>query len=324
MFNSSRLLEFENIPNKWLLATYFGITEKVHSIKFKSLFKEEKTPSMFLYLKDDKYYYKCFSTGKAGTLLDLMSSYTKLTKSNLRALIEDDYFFNRKEAAFFINLDSMSISNYHYKIIDIEYEDWKISDKNYWFPYNISFESLEQHKVLPVKKAIVGCFEDTTLLKTFEIVHQVMYGYHDNKGVYKIYTPLSSMKFFSIRTVLQGSEQCQGKDNLLITSSLKDIIAMKCAGITNIDMVAPPSETSYLSEGDLEIIKTHYKSVVTLFDNDSAGIKMMNNYKDLYGFKPSRLTIAKDPSDSIKLFGKEKTLVNLVPSIHNALYNVVL
>ena len=51
-----------------------------------------------------------------------------------------------------------------------------------------------------------------------------------------------------------------------------------------------------------------------------ASMQQIKDYRDKYGFNACKLTLAKDPSDAVKYFGKEKTLVNLVPSIHNALY----
>lgn len=308
------------ITADWVFKNYFDL-DKVKSIRFKSIFKTEKTPSMFLYERDNKLYYKCFATGKSGNLVDFFSKLTGKSHSDVAKLLRLDRDFKGK--SFTVELDSISTTTFRYQVTKYNPRGWYKIDQEFWESFGISLQLCEHYRIYPLDSVTIGAFEDEVLVKEFKL-EGLMYGYEDKYGFYKIYSPYKKQKFFSIRPVLQGSEQCEGKENLLITSSLKDIMALKSLGMRNIDIVAPPSETSYLQEKELNVITKHYKRVVTLFDNDTAGINMMMNYRDQYGFNAARLTLAKDPSDAIKYFGKEKTLVNLVPSIHNALYELEL
>jgi len=300
----------------WIFKHYFDI-DKAKSVKFKSIFKEEKTPSMFIYERDGKAYYKCFATGKSGDIIDFFANLSGNTYRDVARMLHFDRDYGTK--SFNPLLHSMSVSTLRYQVLNYNPRAWYKVDKEFWGSYGIPLSLCEHYKIYPLSSIKIGAVDDEVVVKEYEL-DGLMYGYEDQHGFYKIYSPFKKLKFFSIRAVLQGAEQCINHENLLITSSMKDILALKAMGVTNIDIIAPPSETSYLQDHELEIINKHYKRVVTLFDNDTAGINMMINYRDKYGFNACKLTLAKDPSDAVKYFGKEKTLVNLVPSIHNALY----
>jgi hypothetical protein len=110
-------------------------------------------------------------------------------------------------------------------------------------------------------------------------------------------------------------EQLQGHDVLVITSSLKDIMAIKSLKL-NIDIIAPDSENSTIKDAIMQPYIESYKKIFVLFDNDEPGIKAAEKYKQIYpSLIPILLTMSKDPSDSIRDHGPKEVRNRLVPLI---------
>ena len=74
-------------------------------------------------------------------------------------------------------------------------------------------------------------------------------------------------------------------------------------GFSNIDVIAPDSENSMLTETQVSRLKTKYKTICVLFDNDGPGIASMEKYRDRYGFESILLPMEKDLSDSVAVHG---------------------
>jgi 5S rRNA maturation endonuclease (ribonuclease M5) len=67
-----------------------------------------------------------------------------------------------------------------------------------------------------------------------------------------------------------GWEQLEGTEDIIITKSMKDILTFK--SFMNIDVIAPQSESSHLSQDRLNYIKQNYRNIYVVFDYDDAGI----------------------------------------------------
>jgi hypothetical protein len=162
---------------------------------------------------------------------------------------------------------------------------------SFWTKFNIdSIKILKEYKSDSFRSI---CFKLNGLEDNDFIVRENnMYGYFKNENeLYKIYQPFNSTrKFLKISDYVQGTEQLVGYKNLVITSSLKDIMAIKSLNL-KIDIIAPDSENSILSNQIITKYKEQYKNIVVLFDNDSAGIKSMKKYKELYNITPVLLNM---------------------------------
>jgi DNA primase len=124
-----------------------------------------------------------------------------------------------------------------------------------------------------------------------------------------------------VGSYVQGWEQLNKHDHLLITSSLKDVMAIKSLKL-NIDVIAPDSENTILKEDVIQSIKKRFKKVIVMFDNDEAGIKAMQSYKEKHPFiEITLLPMSKDVSDSIKDFGAKEVLNKLVPILDKKINN---
>jgi len=68
---------------------------------------------------------------------------------------------------------------------------------------------------------------------------------------------------------IQGWQQLEGKDVLIITKSFKDLLVFK--SFMNVDVIAPQSEGSSFTDEQLQYIKKHYHKVYVVYDYDEAG-----------------------------------------------------
>ncbi len=68
----------------------------------------------------------------------------------------------------------------------------------------------------------------------------------------------------------------------------------------NVEVIAPDSENTIIKPYIIEHLKNKYKKIITLFDNDAAGLKAINKYKELYDIPGTSLPLSKDLSDSIR------------------------
>ena len=124
---------------------------------------------------------------------------------------------------------------------------------------------------------------------------------------WKIYFPLKKeYRFLNnlSKKVLQGYHQLpKTGDLLVITKSMKDVVAMYGFGIA---AVSPNSETLFIEDKKLEEFKQRFKHILVLYDNDRAGLFNMAKIRKIhpelnYFYLPWYL--AKDFTDSIKLVG---------------------
>ena len=78
MFSSKNFIHnVYQVPSTWIFETYLGLAEPLSGqrVRMNSIFNPaDKNPSMFLYYDrdNDVYKYKCFSTGKGGSAIDII------------------------------------------------------------------------------------------------------------------------------------------------------------------------------------------------------------------------------------------------------------
>ena len=67
-----------------------------------------------------------------------------------------------------------------------------------------------------------------------------------------------------------------------------------------LEVIAPDSENTIIKPYIVENLKKKYKKVITLFDNDEAGQKAIQKYKEMYNLDGCSLNNCKDISDAVK------------------------
>ena len=163
------------------------------------------------------------------------------------------------------------------------------------------------------------------------------YSWIPNPGKMKLYFPLrpkSQVRFISNnRFPIENIDELIYSDYLIFIKARKDKVLLKkiidVLSISNIQVLSLSSETVRLPKDIVDIVdKRISKQIFTCLDNDEAGIKAMEYYKDVYRFEPilpTRGWHQKDITDLCKQlrFDKVKDIVEVELKQHCKLkYNV--
>lgn len=263
----------------------------------------------------NKYKFKDFSTDKGGDAYNLVKEMKNVNFFGAATDIIENYneFILHNNGGYDVKEFK---ERSKYKVANTKVRGWTTADQYYWTKFNIGSRLLEAHNVKPLQSYTMMKEEDGDV-KELEISGPTIYGYFKNNGeLYKIYQPkVQDKKFIKVDDYVQGAEQLQGKNYLIITSSLKDLMALKSLKLHNLDVVAPDSENTMIRKELMEHYKQDYKLVMTLFDNDEAGLKAMEKYKENYNVPYLHLKMSKDLADSVRDFGHMETIIQLVPLI---------
>ena len=311
----------EDVPREWIFEYYLNLKERLtgQDVKILSAFNSsDKVPSMFIYFDTvgDQYKFKDFSSGHQGDAIHLVTCLFNLgTFANTVNKIVTDY-------AAYVKDNNISVTVEHqfhdkYKVTDYEIRHWTNLDEAYWMSYKIGSKLLEHYNVSPLEFFTMEKTELDGSIKSVKFNRKYVYGYFRNDGsLYKIYMPKNpEKKFIKVENYTQGSDQLRHwRDymELVITSSLKDLMVFRKLGVPGYQVIAPDSENSMLSDDFVKRLKQSFTKIIVLFDNDGPGIEAAKKYKEKHGFSYVVLDMEKDLSDSVKAHGLIKVKEKLV------------
>jgi len=320
-----------DVSREWVFEFYLTLPEQLHGqdLKISSPFNPaEKNPSFFVYYSRTsfKYMFKDFSTDRQGDGTSLVKEMFNLTSRGEAAhkIIED---YNK----FIIdNPDSHILREFKiqqkYKVTSFTTRGWNKLDEKFWMSYRISSKLLKYYNVQPLKDYTLTKELDNGKNNKLQMNGPQMYGYFKKDGtLYKVYQPyVRDGKFIKVIDYIQGTDQLMLQvPYLVICSSLKDLMAFSKLGFKNAEGVAPDSENTLIPERIINKYKEAYQKVCTLFDNDPAGIKSMNKYKDRYDIPFVHLDLEKDLADAIKEHGITNTRIHVYPLLTKALTGTI-
>jgi hypothetical protein len=324
MFKTKNLVhDVKDVPIPWVFEHFGNLSEKLcgQDIKIKSVFSNEKTPSLCIYIdsKTKVYKFKDFSSGKGGTCIDFVKDINNCSFHKACVKIVETY-----NDFILHNNGGYDVSEFKectkYKVKQYQFRTWTTQDQYFWTQFNIGSNLLNRYCVKPLSSYTMEKISDGET-KNLTISGNYIYGYFTKDGtLYKIYQPKTlDKKFIKINNYIQGSDQLEKHKFLIITSSLKDIMSLKSLKI-NADIVAPDSENTMISDDIMNDYLDNYEKIIVLFDNDAAGYKSMLEYIKNYPYlKMVTLLMSKDISDSIKDHGAKKVFYNLVPLLDKKL-----
>lgn len=312
--------ELKDVPVEWIFEYYLNlpVTLTGQDVQMKSVFNPNDTnPSFYVFFSrlTGKYRFKDFSTGAQGDAVTLVQMLFNLSTPGaaINKIIKD-YVTQQSPMS-----RSMVASSDKFKVKAIKLRSWTEADRKYWSQYYITSDDLDFFHVKPLE-TFTASQEDGK--NAFTVKNTNLYGYFKKDGtIYKIYQPLNKdHKFTHIKSYIQGAEQLTyEKPYLVICSSLKDLMSFRKLGFTDIECIAPDSESIMLSQKSVDKIKRNYKAACTLFDNDAAGLKSMEKYKDVYDLPYVHLKFEKDVADCVKTYGLINTRELLYPGLTKAL-----
>lgn len=197
-------------------------------------------------------------------------------------------------------------------IIQIEAKSFTKEELEWWEQFGITKNILTKYRVYSCKTVFLnGRIESIYDSKCPS--YGYYFGNEEGRELWKIYYPYrKNFRFIgNIKTtIIQGYNQLPKKSKLLvITKSLKDCMVLYNLGIA---AIAPQSETQFIEDNVLEVLKKRFKHIVLLFDNDQTGLEFTNKIKRKYKWiTPMIIPLkykAKDISDFYKAYGRDRTI----------------
>ena len=313
-----------DVPVEWVFEYYLNLDERLtgQDIKVLSVFNpKDKVPSMCVYNKDGEYKFKDFSSGFQGDNVELVRFMFNLQHRWQAAnkIVSDyqDYVNNNTTRARY-----EVTPQDRYKVVDYLIRHWQEHDVKYWSRFHIGSKLLNFYNVIPLEYYVMEKTQADGTVKSFKHANGYMYGYFKNDGtLYKIYKPMDKeRKFTKVQNYIQGSEQLTfDKKYLVITSSLKDLMAFRKLRLNDVEVIAPDSENSMLAETTMSKLIRKYKKIFVIFDNDEAGIKAGQRYTSKYDIPHIILPLEKDIAEAVEKHGVDKTREVLLPLLKQAL-----
>lgn len=314
MINTSNIKYCDGISQAWLFKRLLDIDEELRgqSVKIKSIFKEEKTPSMVVYFSNatQDYAFKDFSSGHGGNAITLYALMYNVSLATAEFECYKLYVEEKPLTDYLLPKDK--VINNQFLVTDYEVRDWKAHDLYFWNKFNININILNTYNVKPICKYTIKVVKgNVENIYTFNKEHT--YGYFTTNNIlYKIYNPYDKPKFVLIKDHIQGYDQFTYNTNTVgILSSLKDIMAFKSLKF-NFDCVAPDSESTLLNESFILDLLTTYKNVFVMLDNDAVGKKYSAIYQEKYHIHPIYFNVEKDIANCIEVHGAYNTKLFLL------------
>lgn len=274
--------------------------------------KSDCLPSFNIYPgRNGELRYHDHGTGKGGSVLDFIKElygYTNI--SEVFARINEDFglgFAGKEVDAQKLQFLKASNERLARKpIIDVvNFDKFSTEGLEYWKAYNVTTKILQQYQVNQVKYIIL---EGDIPVKIQNL------GFSYRIGLkHKIYQPFETeLKFRNNfpKTYVEGYYQLiqlsklnQLSEVLFITKSLKDVMVLRSLGL---DAIAPKAETQVIPDFIQDNLRSLYKYIVVMFDDDPAGHKGASRYTFPCIWVPKEDHV-KDIADYIKKYGVKET-----------------
>lgn len=281
---------------------------------YSSPFRQDDNPSFVLFepsrsIRNNRVLYKDHSTGEVGDCFDFIKKMYNVNYNDALNIIYKR-FYNNEIIQKPTSIEKKDIDTKNTIIPEID--SWGNGNYYFWNTFNITKETLSLYNVYPIKKAYIKNIYMVHYKDDFPVYCYMFYdiGKYSKRG-FKLYFPHNQKgkKFLRDYTynVTEGFKQLSSnktKDLCIITKSLKDVMILHQLGINSVSV---PSESSFINILDYNFIRSKFKKLILLFDNDNAGIQNSNKLCIKYNIEkieiPREYKI-KDISD----FSKETSL----------------
>ena len=300
------LLEHNN--EETYMAYYLGITIKKGL--FVSPLRVDHKPTCSFY-RGRQLYFKDFATGECLSFENVVMKKYGCNYHEALKIIATDFGIIDGSKPKIVPIQPI-FKKEKKTIIQIEAKSFTKEELEWWEQFGITKNILTKYRVYSCKTVFLnGRIESIYDSKCPS--YGYYFGNEEGRELWKIYYPYrKNFRFIgNIKTTtIQGYNQLPKKSKLLvITKSLKDCMVLYNLGIA---AIAPQSETQFIEDNVLEVLKKRFKHIVLLFDNDQTGLEFTNKIKRKYKWiTPMIIPLkykAKDISDFYKAYGRDKTI----------------
>lgn len=311
----------EKVSEKDIYEYYLGHNIK-EGILYKCPFHEDTNPSLgFKLMPSMQLIHRCFGCGERGNSINFVRKLLKLSFSDtIKQLNKDMIIKSASHAREDLNRRSLSFSIESKTKIYPVFQNFNITDYDYWNKYNIPLSLLNKYSISACKQIWLRTNNNHLVLFAEYSKTNPIYCYTISDS-YKIYRPLNPTKIGKWLTTskaedIQGMRQLPSKGKLLIiTSSMKDVLVLKVLGYS---AIALGGEGNRIPAKILDYLKACFEDIVIFYDNDKPGInyarKLSEEIDSDYIYIPEEF-FEKDISDYIDSYKIEQTrslIINLL------------
>ena len=295
------------------MSTYLRVPIK-RGLIVSPLRNDHKPTASFYRNKAGELIFHDFGTGFHGNFVAVVMELNNCTYwKALQIIAEDFHFIDRvtDRPQIKVRTTDTKIEEKTDTLIQIEDRPFTEKELQWWKEFGITEQTLRMYKVHSCKSVFLnGNYFGSPTSRS------MIFGYYggirNGMQLWRIYFPQRrTFRFLSNwdKHIIQGAKQLPDTGELLvITKSLKDCMLMHELGIP---AIAPCSELLFVSDTQLERIKSRFNKIVCLYDNDLPGVtnlrKIRKAHPELDYFIIPRKYKAKDASDFCKLYGIERT-----------------
>lgn len=295
------------------MMTYLGIpvTPGLHVSPLRN---DHRPTASFHRNKNGELMFHDFGTGFHANFIGVVMEKYQCTFGKALQIIAEDFHLIEKisdRKLTKVKISNVKIEEKPETQIKIIPRDFTQNELKWWESFGVHQSTLKKFRVYSCDSVFLnGNYFGSPTTKTS------MFGYYcgTKKGIelWRIYMPQrKAYRFLSNtgRNFIQGARLLPKEGELLvITKSMKDLMALYELGIP---AIAPCSEVLFVSEQQLKKLKSKFKNIIVVYDNDLPGIEGMkrirNKYPELKYFWIPRKYEAKDISDFIRKYGIDKT-----------------
>jgi hypothetical protein len=299
--------------SEWDLWSYYipGVQLKK---KFKSPLRKDEEPSASLFVnRQNSILFKDFGTGQTMNIWSFLQARYNVTFREVLLLVNNDFNLKLACRAFKVkpSMELFGVATNRVveqrapSVIKIKKRAWSLKDKEYWGQYGLTSSFLDSRNVKPIQNYWVNDH-----LVYWHSDYNPAYSYEFERGKRKVYSPFAKKFKFLTNAgdkVVQGLAYLpETGESLIITKSYKDVLVLQSLGYHSI---APQSESMTIDSALIDNLKTRFKYIYLLYDNDATGKKYSKKLCEQYRLMPIFVPEpVKDISDYRKTYGIVKTL----------------
>ena len=310
----------QKISDADILNYYLGITKIPTRIN--SPLRQDNKPSFGLFsFNGIDIFYKDFATQESGSIITLCQkmwnmSYQEAWEKIVSDLMGSSDIIIKKSVV----KPSVQILSKERSQLQIKIRDWADHDIKYWKQFGITLDWLKYADVHPISHMIF--VKDTNKITVTADKHAYAYvEFKEGITTYKIYQPYNQNGFKWLNThdgsvVSLWTKIPDTGDKLVICSSLKDALCLW--NNLGIPAISPQGEGYGFSDHAISDLKTRFKHIYILYDNDAPGIKDSTKLAEQTGFTNiilPNIDNCKDISDLYKHLNNHQQFINIIKSL---------
>lgn len=283
--NENKLLAAKNISNPFLP-------------------EKQKSPSFNIFpsMGTGEWRYKDFATGDDGSCFDLVMKIFNLSFNEVLERINSDLTL-----MFESNCKSvipLEVLNTDLPQFEIKKKTFSLKEIDFWEKYGINVNVLKKFNVSSVEE--FSATTKTGKLYTSKSNSDRFIFAYENENWVKLYKPLDDKKYkfqylgIKEKGFIFGWNQLSQKgDLLIITGGEKDVLSLVARDFNAITL---NSETASLPKIIVDELKTRFKKILVLYDNDETGIKQSLLLAQMHGVHRLQLPTMQDSGKDVSDF----------------------